>query len=396
MSNQSTWLTKFKQKPLFIFMSLLVVGVSVFGVLAAAQKKEVVQAPTKVAAVANKAERSLELLAQDIATVTLSDLHQTLMVTGTLHPLNSIEVRTSVAGRLASVQVLEGEQVQKGQIIAQIEDTDLKAKLQDKLGALEAGESQLVLTNKAYAKGQNLLKQGYISQTDFDTMESNYLVAKASIKSLKAQVVQAQKALNDAVIRAPMTGMVSQRVADAGLAVAINAPVVTLQSLDIMTLEVSVPTNEIPRIDIGQKAEFKIAGFGTEHFKGQVERINPSAEKGSHSIDVFLRVMNPTQKLRGGMLATGQLLTNSSTSALVIPVLAVHTLDEQSWVFRVNNQSLEKVFVVLGSPDSKGEQVEVKSGLAANDMIVASHMDGLEAEQKVTLHLEPNASSSHL
>lgn len=329
------------------------------------------------------AKLALELLPQDTWLVASGAIRQSISLTGTLQPLNRIEVKSPLPGQVVLVNAREGDRVHKGQVLATLDDSDLQARLRDRLAALDGGQAQFALAAKTRANNEALLKQNFISQAAFDNSLSGYRTAEAGVKSLQAQVEQARKALGDTVIRSPMDGVVAERIAQPGLSVPVNGMLMTVQNLTEMELEVLVPTSQIPMVRFGQTATFGIEGFGERRFTGKVERISPSAAAGSRSISVFLRVANPDQQLRGGMFAQGAIVTDATEQVVVLPQAAVRQRDGASYVLRIEGDRLQQRVVELGSRDSNTGLVQISSGLVAGDRVVTSSGANLTSGQLV-------------
>ena len=333
----------------------------------------------------------LELLAQDLVRVEMGEIRQSIALTGTLQPLNRIEVKAPIPGQVVSVSVREGEAVRQGQVLATLDTADLQARLRERQGALEAGLAQLELSNKTRDNNAALLKRNFISQAAFDNALSSDRAAEAMVKQLRAQADVARKALADAVVRAPMDGIVAERMAQPGLSVPVNATLLTVQDLKDMELAVLVPTSQIPQVRIGQTAGFRIEGFGEQGFEGKVERISPSAANGSRSIAVYLRVPNPTLQLRGGMFAQGSIVTERSAMVLLLPEAAVRKQGEATTVLRVDDDRLSEQSVQLGAHDADTGMVEVVAGLRSGDRVVLSGASQLRAGQAVLVVNAPLA-----
>ena len=334
----------------------------------------------KAAAVAEAAAqpaRPLELLPQDMLVVEAGAIRQAINLTGTLQALHRIEVKSPLPGQIVAVNAREGDRVRKGDVIATLDDSDLQARLRDRLAALDGGQAQFSLAAKTRSNNQALLAQNFISQAAFDNSLSGYSTAEAGVKSLQAQVEQARKALGDTVIRSPIDGVVAERIAQPGLSVPVNGMLMTVQNLSEMELEVLVPTSQIPMVRIGQTASFSIEGFGDRRFDGKVERISPSAATGSRSISVFLRVANADQRLRGGMFAQGSIVTDSTEQVVVVPQAAIRQREGATYVLRIDADVLRERVVELGSHDSNSGMVQVRSGLVIGDRIVLSSATNL-------------------
>ncbi len=332
---------------------------------------------------APKVPAALELLPRDIAEATVRKLQRTIPLTGAIQPLNQTEIRSQQAGEIQEVLIREGEPVEKGQVLARLDAADLEAKLRDKLGALDVGKAQLALAKKNLRANESLLERNFISQNAFDNIQNSFHIGEATLVSLQAQVEQARKALAHTVIRSPIAGVVAERVAQPGLAVAVNTTLFTVHDLSLMDIEALVPTRDIPAIQVGQEARLLIEGFGERVFIGKVERINPSTEQGSRSIMVHLLVDNKDGQLKGGMFAQGTLGVSSIVSAIVVPQSAVREQGGHASVFRIDAGVLTEQRVETGMRDAATDTIEIKSGISSGTRVVAGNLANLHTGQSV-------------
>jgi membrane fusion protein (multidrug efflux system) len=340
-------------------------------------------AGTNSAAPAPKAAAALELLPRDVAEATVQALQRTIPLTGTLQPLNQTEIKSQQAAEIHEVLVREGEPVQKGQILARLDTTEFEAKLRDKLGALAVGKAQLALARKNLQANESLLERKFISQTAFDNIQSNFHIGEATLVSLQAQVEQARKALAHTIIRSPIAGVVAERMAQPGLAVAVNTKLFTVHDLSLMNIEALVPARDIPAVEVGQEARLLIEGFGERIFVGKVDRINPSTEQGSRSIMVHLLIANTDGQLKGGMFAQGTLGVSSIVSAIVVPQAAIREQGGRTSVFRIEAGVLAEQSVETGMRDAATDTIEIRSSLPSGASVVVGNLAHLRTGQPV-------------
>jgi RND family efflux transporter MFP subunit len=338
-----------------------------------------------VSATTMQASAPIELLPSDVARASVRELQRSIPITGTLQPLNQTEIKSQQAAEIREVLVRAGEPVRRGQVLAKLDSSDLAARLQDKLGALEVGEAQRQLARGNLTKNESLLKENFISQAAFDNIRNSHQVSEATLVSLRAQVQQARKGLAEAVIRSPIDGVVAERVAQPGLAVATNAKLFTVQDLSVMNVEAPVPASDIPSVKIGQEARLNIEGFGERVFVGKVDRINPSTEKDTRSIIVHLRVANQEGQLRGGTFAQGTLGLSQPVVALMVPQEAIHPRNGQASVFRIENGEVRETAVQTGQSDPGSGGIEITSGLAEGAQVVVSRVANLVSGQSIRI-----------
>ena len=321
---------------------------------------------------------TLEFTPGDVATVQPKSLTRWLPLSGSLQPVNQTTVKAKVSGEIRQVMVREGETVKSGQVLARFDTSDLDAKLNDRVGALESSRAQLALAQKTRAQNLLLLKQNFISQTAFDSAESNLSVNQGALKSLEAQAQLAKNALRDAVVITTLDGTVAKRHIQPGEKVNFDSPLFTVVDLGRMEVQALVPANDIPEIVIGMPVELSIDGFGERRFNGQVERINPMTEAGTRAILVFVQIPNPDAALRGGMFATGRIRLAAGSPVPTLPDTAIRSEAGQNFVWAIDNGKVLKRMVVIGKRDEAAGRTEIKTALPPDMLILSSRFDNLK------------------
>ena len=322
---------------------------------------------------------TLEFTPADVAVVEVRSLVRSIPFSGSLSPLVQTAVKSKVPGEVTRVAVREGEAVKEGQLLVQIDVTDLQSRVDAQRAALEEAKARLDIAAKNRANSQQLLRQKFISQNAFDTTESTYEAAAASMRSQEAQLRIAAKAVEDAAVRAPFAGIVATRSVHPGEKVGVDHPLLTLVDLARMEIEAPAPASEIPSVRAGQAATFRVDGFGERDFEGRVERINPTAQPGSRAITLYISVDNRDGRLRGGMFAKGQIVLDRTQPGAVIPATAIREESGQPYVFTIENGKIARRPIKVGATQQQEGMVEVLSGLEKGMNVVAARVSGLKA-----------------
>jgi RND family efflux transporter MFP subunit len=359
------------------------------------QKSKAGAEPAKTAQAAPGKDRPkvdvYELSTGDVAAVQARELRLNLPLSGSLAPQEQATVKSKVSGVVLETSVQEGMSVAAGQVIARLDAADQRARVAQQQAALDEANARLSLAKKNNANSQALLKQNYISQNSYDTTQNSVELAQASVKAMQAQLDLARIALADTVIRAPLSGVVSKRHAQAGEKVAPDMPVFTIVNLRQLTLEAQVPASEVPRVKVGQEVQFKVDGFAQRAFVGKVARINPTTEAGSRSMMVYVSVDNGDAVLRGGMFAKGAITTEKSAPNAVVPISAVRTDKGQQVVYTIEDNKVVSHPVTLGLRNEDEGMAQVTSGLAAGASVIVARLDGVKPGDKVRIGAAPAA-----
>jgi membrane fusion protein, multidrug efflux system len=326
-----------------------------------------------------------ELAASDVALIDARELRITLPLSGSLMPLVQATVKSKVAAEVRETLVREGMQVKRGQVIAQLDTADLRAHYATQQATLDETKAKLALANKNHDINQMLLKQKYISQNAFDTAHNSVEVAEATVKSASSQLEIAQRAMDDATIRAPIDGIISKREIQQGDKVSPDSPLFSIMDLSQMTLEAQVPASEIPRIKLGQDVTFAVDGFQDRRFTGKVTRVNPATEAGSRAIKVYIAVNNNDGALKGGMFAKGAITLQKSALRPLLPLAALRRENGVDVVYAVENNRVVAQPVTLGLRSDDENLAEVISGLAPGAHVIVVKLDGVKPGSAVKM-----------
>jgi RND family efflux transporter MFP subunit len=299
-----------------LVVALLAVGVGRALSARKAQQQAVAQAG------ATKAETLVELAAADVVKAELRELAQGLPVSGSLKAVNTAAVKARVAGELQGLTLREGDAVKAGQVVARVDPTEYQSRVRQAQETADAAKGADRHHAAAMGQQQGAGGPGLHLPNGAGHFANNLAMAQANHKAALAAVEVARKALDDTVLRAPISGIVAQRLAQAGERVGVDAKVVDIVDLSRLELEATLSAADSVAVRVGQNATLVVEG-ATQPVAARVVRINPSAQAGSRSVLVYLAIAQP-EGLRQGLYAQGTLGT-ASTQALVVPLSAVRT-----------------------------------------------------------------------
>lgn len=354
--------------------------IALLAIVAAVIAWMVMRDPAAPGAVASPAAMApLELAAVDVYAVAPRVLARSLPLSGSMSPVVQATVKSKVSGDVELVTVREGQDVREGEVIARIDTRNLQAQYDRELAAVEKARADLNLATLNRDKNRMLLEQHYISQNTYESTESAYAASVASFKLAEASARVVKVSLDDAVIRAPFTGTVAERLVEPGEKVSADSSIVTLVDLRQMLLEAAVPAAEIPSVRVGQTARFRVGGFGDREFTGEIQRINPVTTDGSRAIVIYIAVANADRALKGGMFAQGNLTLESTQPVLAIPQPAAHDEAGVPFVYTLQDGKILRKPVTIGPRIKGNAYVEVRDGLAAGERVIVADIGDTRA-----------------
>ena len=274
--------------------------------------------------------------------------------------VNNISPQT--AGRIRKLNVEVGDFVSKGQILAEIDRMQL-----------EQAELKLKNDERELERCRQLLNEGGLSQSDFDSMELAFKVSKTSYDNL----------VENTILRSPVSGVITARNYDVGDMYSMSSPVYTVQQITPVKLLVAVSETDYTRISKGDKCVITADALPGESFKGSVVRIYPVMDPSSHTFNVEVQVPNANARLRPGMYARVSLYMGD-TESIVIPDAAIvkQQGSGQRTVFVLKDDDTAEVRLVTLGKFFDG-QYEVLEGLSEGDRVVSKGQASLRAGVKV-------------
>ncbi len=364
-----------KKRTLWIVSGLAVAALVGIGLRLSAKRQAPVAPPSA------PATALLELGERDVLTVRTESLALGLPVSGTLKATQTALVKARVAGELMDLVVREGDTVQAGQVLARIDPTEYQARWRQAQQQADAAKAQVEIAQKQFDNNEALVKQGFISQTALQTSQMSLNGAKATYQSALAGAEAARKALDDATLKAPISGQISQRLAQPGERLAIDARVVEIVNLGQFEVEAALPAQDAGGVQPGMKAQLNVEGVD-KPVTAAVLRINPSTQAGSRSVLVYLGVAGATG-LRQGAFVQGQLGTRN-VQALAVPLASIRTDKPQPYVQVVDGDTVRHVPVQPGARSEVDGVVRVAvTGLSEGAQVLAASVGAVREGVKV-------------
>lgn len=263
------------------------------------------------------------------AKVTLATIATTISATGTLEPVDQVEVGTQVSGDISKIYVDFNSKVDKGQVIAELDKSKLRATLTQAEIAYKSAQTDYKFKESTYNRVKKLSESNSASAVELETAEYNMNSAKLAVERSENEVNQAKLNLSYATIKSPISGVVLKRAVDVGQTVAASMSTPTLfviaKDLSQMKVMADVDEADIGQVKAGQRVEFTVDAYQDDKFSGTVQevRLSPTTTSNVVTYTVVISAENPDQKLLPGMTATCTIVTQEVKDAVSIPVKAL-------------------------------------------------------------------------
>jgi len=304
-----------------------------------------------------------------------------LEAVGTIRAAQTSQLASQTMGNIVELRAHEGDRVQRGQVLAVLDDTQLQAAV-DRASAAEsaaeqelaASDSNLALAQSTLARYQNLYDKKSVSPQELDEIKARYQAAlahrnmtRAALVQAKASLTQARTALSYTRILAPFEGLITEKQADPGMLASPGFPLFTIESLGQYRLEASVNENDLRYVRIGEQVPVAVDALETAQQKGKVVQIVPAADSVSRSFLVKIELPANTE-LRSGLFARAQ-FSRGQRSSLLIPQTAVVARGQLQGVYVLDQNRIASLrYLTLGK--AEGPSVEVLAGLQEGERLV--------------------------
>ena len=346
--------------------------------------------------------------------------------TGTLAADVQTDVQPQTAGKVVAVGVDMGSAVSKGQMLVRLEEADYKLRAdqavaqldsakaavrqaEEKLGLqsgqkfdpervadVSAARANYNLAESNFQRAQKLIESGDISRAEFDQRKSqrdalkqayesaiaqarqNYaavLVARTNVTNAQTQVDLARRTLSYTVVTAPIGGYVLERPVDVGTYVSTTTKVATIVKTNPLWIRIDIPEQAVQQIKAGQSVSLSTTSWPDRTFSGRVARISPNVSASSRTLTVEAEIDNRGGALKPGQFATVRILLPQSEAAVLVPQRALRTISGAMYVFVIKHSHAEQRLVQSGQ--TEGDLVEIKSGVAADEVVATSNVEQL-------------------
>ncbi len=330
-----------------------------------------------MAACSSKTEQANSLSQKRImvSTVEVKKQHvaANLRYSGTIEAFQTIPLSFETTGTINSVLVESGDEVKKGQLLATLDATDSKNMYQITLAKYQQAKD-------AYDRLKVVYEKGSLPEIKWVEMQTNLEQAKSSLEISKNN-------LDKCNLFSPVNGLVGSRNIEPGMySLNIGSSPFELVDIKRVYVKISVPENELPKIQKGMKAQFLVSALNGETFEGVISNISPVADLISRTYEAKILVDNPEQTLKPGMVCDVNLEQTTDKDMILIPYQSVtKDADEKAYVFVVdpNEKKVKKQEVKTGQ--YYGSDLEILSGLAQGQIVVNEGKEKLSDNSLIAL-----------
>jgi RND family efflux transporter MFP subunit len=337
-------------------------------------------------------ERVQEIIAQaqgaagdvmpvSVGTVKRQDLNSYLVLNGVVEPERTVEIFSRLSAYVKDIIKEEGDYVRENDILALLDDTEIKISYEQAKIQLEQAKLSLEEAEANYLRNQELKKRELISEQEFQTQEAAYKQRQLDYQNRQESYKDLELQLNYTKIRALSEGFITERLIVKGDRVNANQQVYTIEDFKPLLIRVYVPTSDAINLQSGMPAEVTTEVLKGAVFNGDVTLINPRIDVQTGTVKVTVEVMDDSLRLKPGMFVEVRIAVGAKENVLVVPRQAILYKQNKTYVFVLNGEQVSQREIVLGLTEE--DHVEVTDGLNEGEVIVTLGVEALKDGQRV-------------
>lgn len=311
---------------------------------------------------------STALLNVDVYVVTPDVIEDKIFTTGTLTSNDEVELASEISGLIQEIYLREGEDVNKGELLVKINDSELKAQL-------KRADFRLNLAEDREKRQEQLLEKGGISQEEYDGTLNEVNVLRAEVSLINAQIEKTE-------IRAPFTGKLGLKYVSDGSYITPNSRIATLQDIDPIKIDFSIPERYASQIEVGNKVTFTVQGID-EELIAEVYAKEPRIDTDTRTLQVRARSTNPDGKLLPGAFADLELTLQTIENAKMIPTISLVPELQGQKVFLLKNGVVQPQSVVTGLRNES--KVQITEGVEVGDTVLTTGLLQVRPQMAVSV-----------
>jgi RND family efflux transporter MFP subunit len=346
----------------------------------------------------------------EMAAVKRADMSTEVTVVGNLIGRATVEAGPKVAGRLETVTVRMGDRVNRGQVIARVEDREIQEQVKQAKASYDVAaatirqrEADLRLAQTNLDRSRNLYERELIPKQTFDDTDSRHQAATAQLDLARAQFAQTQARLDElkinlsnTIITSPVSGFVAKRVLDPGGWVTPNTAFISVVDIGVVRLVANIVEKDVRRITQNLAASVEVDAYPGEKFTGRVAHISPVLDPATRTGQIEIDIANPDFRLKPGMYAKVAFTVDKKENALVIPTAAMVDLGGNRGVFMAGATEQGQVanFKKIEVGIVNQTLAEVTSGLSEGDSIITTGAGALREGDRILMPGEAAAGAA--
>ncbi|MBI3018173.1 MAG: efflux RND transporter periplasmic adaptor subunit [Deltaproteobacteria bacterium] len=297
------------------------------------------------------------------------EMVEAISATGTIAAEKETTLASKIPGKIKSILIQEGQEVESDQKLIQLESKELE--LQTEIAQSAHRSAASAIDEENYKRHKALYEEGVITKSEFDKIEAEYKAAKADKERLGKTVELQEEQKASSEITAPFSALAAQILVHEGEVIAAGQPLAELVSMDIVNVEVPIASQNIGKIQKGMEAHVTVDS-SSQNFKGTLETISPVADPMSRTFESKIKIDNKNRILKPGMFAKVSIIAQRHPQAITLPKTALVKKEDLpgKWIYTIQNKKALLLQIQTGLENK--DDIEVTSPLDLTSMVVTA------------------------
>ncbi|QZY56124.1 efflux RND transporter periplasmic adaptor subunit [Crassaminicella profunda] len=310
-------------------------------------------------------------------------MEEIIHLTGSLEENEKAFVSSKISGKVHVIKGKEGDLVKKGQLLLGLESQDYQNKMELAKATLEKAKANFDSSKINYERVKALYDEGVASKSEYDKVNTLYLVAKADLSSAEASISIAKEAIDNTSIFSPMNGFITKKDVSIGQVLSPGMQLMEIRDLSSIYMIIDIKQSNLSKIKLNQEVKITLDTYKDKAFKGYIKEIAPLANESSRTFKTKILIKNKDFLLKPGMFASCNIQTGIQKNILYIPVTSLLGKEGAYYTYVIDENVVKRVPVKIG--EIINDTVAIESGLEKDEVVAVTNLNQLKDKDPVKL-----------
>ncbi len=330
----------------------------------------------------NQTSEEEEVFTVKVQEPTVGYIENSVKYLGNIEAFNEVKIYSALPKKVTTIKADVNDIVKSGEVLATVENVEVKQALLQAEAGVSSAQAQLDNVNREWERTKRLFEENAISKSQYDAVETQKEAAEAGLKQAKARLESTREQYENSFIKAPISGMVSQRFYDLGNQTSPQMPAFTVVDMETVKIKVDIVEADLHRVEKGAKAYITVKGLENKQFTGNVNKVHPTVDPVTRTVTAEIIIDNKNLELRPGMYAKVNIVTQSADDAILVPNHAIIEKTFRKWLGgEVSNAEIVVSKHCYKIKDGRAVKVDLKTGIT--DEKHTQVLEGINPDDKL-------------
>jgi RND family efflux transporter MFP subunit len=310
-------------------------------------------------------------------------IEEVIHLTGSMEENEKAFVSSKIGGKVHSIHAKDGDFVKKGQLLLGLESQDYQNKMELAKATVEKAKANFESSKINYERVKTLYDEGVASKSEYDKVNTLYLVAKADLSSAETSVLIAKEALDNTSICSPINGFITKKDVAIGQVLSPGMQLMEIRDLSSVYMTLDIKQSNLSKIKLNQEVKIMVDTYKDKVFKGYIKEIAPLANESSRTFKTKILIKNKDFLLKPGMFASCNIQTGIEKNVLYIPVTSLLGKEGAYYTYIIDKNVVKRVPVKIG--EIINDTVAIESGLKKDEVVAVTNLNQLKDKDPVKL-----------